>query len=116
MNLYHCMIDLKPNANAIAFSHALEQWMAELQAADCLSGWRLLRRKLNLAGPDCRDFLLEIEVRDLTHLDTAFQYLARAGHDGERRYQAVNQMIERAEFGLYRPYPDPAGRERLALL
>ncbi|MCC5983915.1 MAG: hypothetical protein JJU42_06080 [Rhodobacteraceae bacterium] len=116
MNLYHCMIDLKPNANPLAFAHAVDQWMGELMAAGCLSGWRLLRRKLNLAGPDCRDFLLEIEVAELAQLDAAFYYLALTDHDGERRYDAVHQMIDRAEFGLYRPFPDPAGKERLAIL
>ena len=116
MNLYHCMIDLKPNANALAFAHALEQWMVDLSQAGCLERWRLFRRKLNLAGPGCADFLLEIEVAELAQLDAAFQYLALTDHDGERRFEAVHQMIGRAEFGLYRPFPDPAGKERLAIL
>ena len=116
MNLYHCMIDLKPNANALAFAHALEQWMVDLSQAGCLERWRLFRRKLNLAGPGCADFLLEIEVAELAQLDAAFHYLGLAGHDSEKRYDQMHQMIARAEFGLYRPFPDPAGTERLALV
>jgi hypothetical protein len=32
MNLYHCMIDLKDDAKALAFAQALGAWM------DCLKG------------------------------------------------------------------------------
>ena len=40
-NLYHGMIDLKDNAKALAFAHALDQWMTRLQADGVIGGWRL---------------------------------------------------------------------------
>jgi hypothetical protein len=116
MNLYHCMIDLKHDAKALLFSSALDQWLTLLQEQGRIGAWRLFRRKLNLAGPACADFLLEIEVADLAQLDAAFRFLAEADEDAQRRYDQMHQHIAHVEFGLYRPYPDPEGAERLALI
>ncbi len=116
MNLYHCMIDLKHDAKALIFAAALDQWLSLLQAEGRIGAWRLLRRKLNLAGPGCADFLLEIEVADLAQLDEAFRFLAGADDEAQRRYDQMHQHVAHVEYGLYRPYPDPEGTERLALI
>lgn len=116
MNLYHCMIDLKSDARAISFALALEAWLNMLRDAGRIGPWRLMRRKLNLAGPGCADFLLEIEVEDLAQLDRAFHFLGEAEDDAIRRYEQMRQHIARVEYGLYRPYPDPEKAERLAIL
>ena len=116
MNLYHCMIDLKSDARALAFAVALENWMTLLRDEGRLEGWRLLRRKLNLAGEGCADFLLEIEVRDLAQLDAAFRFLGSGNDEASRRYDQMHQHIARVEFGLYRPFPDQERVERLALI
>lgn len=116
MNLYHCMIDLKHDAKALVFASALDQWLALLQEHGRIGKWRLFRRKLNLAGPGCADFLLEIEIDDLSQLDAAFRFMAEAGDDARRRYEQMRQHVAHVEFGLYRPYPDPEGAERLALI
>lgn len=116
MTLYHCMIDLKSDARAISFALALEAWLTLLRNAGRIGNWRLLRRKLNLAGPGCADFLLEIEVEDLAQLDRAFHYLGDGGDEAVRRYDQMRQHIARVEFGLYRPYPDPQRVERLAII
>ncbi|WP_118138639.1 DUF6614 family protein [Oceanicella sp. SM1341] len=116
MNLYHCFIDLKDDAKALSFALALDNWMGHLKAQGTILSWRLLRRKLNLAADGCRDFLLEIEVEDLSQLDRAYRLAASQSDDVARLYGQVNQMISRAEFGLYRPFPDPERAERVALL
>lgn len=116
MNLYHCMIDLKSDARALTFTLALDAWLTLLRDQGRIGGWRLFRRKLNLAGEGCADFLLEIEVADLAQLDFAFRFLGEAGDDAIRRYDQMRQHIARVEFGLYRPYPDPERAERLAIL
>jgi hypothetical protein len=116
MNLYHCMIDLKHDAKALIFASALEQWLALLQERSRIGAWRLYRRKLNLAGPGCADFLLEIELEDLAQLDDAFRFLAEADDDALRRYEQMRQHVAHVEYGLYRPFPDPEGAERLALI
>ncbi len=116
MNLYHCMIDLKHDAKALLFASALDQWLTLLRDQGRIGTWRLFRRKLNLAGPGCADFLLEIEVADLAQLDAAFHFLAEADDEAHRRYEQMHQHVAHVEYGLYRPYPDPEGAERLALI
>lgn len=116
MNLYHCMIDLRTDARALVFAHALDLWLSLLQREGRIRSWRLLRRKLNLGGDDCADFLLEIEVDDLAQLDAAFRYLGRGDEDATRLYEQMRQHIARVDYGLYRPYPDPERVERMALI
>ena len=116
MNLYHCLIELRPEARALAFSQACTHWMDHLQSRGLISGWRLLRRKFGLAAGAHTDFILEIEIPDLTTLDGAFSALATADDEAARRYDHLHGMIAQADTGLYRPYPDPAQRERIALI
>lgn len=116
MNLYTCSIDLKDDAKALAFCNALDQWMTYLQGEGGVRSWRLLRRKLNLASDAHRDFLLEIEVDDLTQLDQAFRISGRQDEQIEALHRAVSTLIAEADFALYRPFPDPERAERMALL
>ncbi len=116
MDCYHCMIDLKPNANELAFARAVAGWFGLLQAAGKVDGWQLHRRKLRLAGPGHGDFMLTVTFRDLAQLDLAFAHLAQGDPDAAQTYTQMHAMIDRAEVGLYRPYPDPAPVERLALI
>lgn len=116
MNLYTCSIDLKDDAKALAFAHAVSEWMGFLKTNGTIADWRLLRRKLNLASDAHRDFLLEIEVEDLSQLDRAFRLSGRSDEDVTALYRAVHTLIAHSEFGLYRPFPDPERAERMALL
>jgi hypothetical protein len=116
MNLYHCQIDLKQDAKALAFCHALSTWMDHLATAGTISAWRLLRRKLNLASDAHRDFLLEIEVEDLEQLDRAFRLSGSQSEEVAQMHRAVHDLIQKADFGLYRPFPDPERSERMALV
>lgn len=116
MNLYHCMIELKDEARALAFSSAVANWMGHLQGHGLIVGWRLMRRKFGLASGTHPDFLLEIEVTDLAQLDDTFRALTRADDEAVRRYDQMHGLIARVEVGLYRPYPDPEQRERVALV
>ena len=77
MNLYSCQIDLRNDARALSFAKSLDDWMSYLQNRGVIRGWRLFRRKLNLASDRHRDFLLQIEVDDLSQLDQAFRVLGR---------------------------------------
>jgi len=116
MNLYHCMIDLKNDAKAIAFAKALTDWMDHLSHKGEVSSWRLLRRKLNLTSDAHRDFILEIEVSGLDALDRVFRYVCSQSDEVEQLYSAVHSMISHVDYGLYRPFPDPERVERAALL
>jgi hypothetical protein len=116
MNLYHCTIDLKDDTRALGFSQLVGQWMDLLKAEGRIRNWRLLRRKLNLAADECRDFLLEIEIDDLAQLDAAFRFAKSDNAQAEKLYNQLHGMIEVAKFGLYRPFPDPENAERMGLL
>ncbi|MEL7000759.1 MAG: DUF6614 family protein [Paracoccaceae bacterium] len=116
MNLYHVMIDLKDDAKALAFAHALDRWLGYLEQEGKIGAWRLLRRKLNLASDDARDFLLEIEVDRLNQLDEAFQHVSQHSDEVEELYYPVHAMIAKASYALYRPFPDDGRAERVAIL
>ena len=116
MNIYHCMIELRQDARALAFAAAAESWLSRLQTRGIIRNWRLLRRKFGLSSSSHCDFILEIEVEGLTQLDEAFAALSLSEDDDERRYDQFHHMIGRAEIGLYRPFPDAASRERIALI
>ena len=116
MNLYHCSVDLKNDAKAVAFAVAVEAWMTHLQGAGVIGSWRLCRRKLGFGAPRARDFLLEIEVEGLAQLDQAFRYTGRADETVERLYTAVHQMVGEVDIALYRPFPDPERAERMAFI
>ena len=116
MNLYTCSIDLKQDAKALAFSAALDTWMSFLQRQGAIGHWRLYRRKLNLAAGCYRDFLLEVEVEDLSQLDHAFRLTGRQDDETASLYARVHDLIAQADFALYRPFPDPERAERMALI
>ncbi len=116
MNLYHCMIELRSSERALAFATAAKAWLDQLKADGMIEEWRLFRRKFGLASGTHTDFILEIEVQDLVQLEDTFRALSHAGDENARRYDQMHNMIASAEVGLYRLYPDPEQRERIALI
>ena len=116
MNIYHCEIDLHDNSKALVFAVAVEAWMEHLLSQKVILGWRLCRRKLGFGAPQSRDFLLEIEVKDMTQLDQAFRYAGQVDEEIEQLYTTMHQMVGECDIGLYRPFPDPERAERMALI
>ena len=116
MNLYHCMIDLKNDAKAISFAKAMGDWMEHLQSTGHIGNWRLMRRKLDLASNAHRDFMLEIEVANLSELDAMFGYVSSNADQVDELYDKVHQLIATVDYGLYRPFPDPERVERAAIV
>jgi hypothetical protein len=116
MNLYHCSIDLRDDSKALGFAAALDVWMTHLQTNGVILSWRLCRRKLGFGAPRARDFVLEIEVEDMTQLDQAFRFTATSDEKTERLYTTVHQMVGAVDVALYRPFPDPERAERMALI
>ena len=116
MNLYHCSVDLRDDAKALAFALAVEAWMEHLKGNGVIEAWRLCRRKLGFGAPRARDFLLEIEVRGMAQLDEAFRFTASSDEVVERLYTTVHQMVGEVDVALYRPFPDPERAERMALV
>lgn len=116
MNLYCCCLDLTHTTRPLVFAKAVSDWMDYLKSEGVIEGWRLYRRKLNLASDSYRDFLLQIELEDLTQLDRAFRVLGREDEQVDALYRAVHDQILKADYGLYRPFPDEERAERMALL
>jgi hypothetical protein len=116
MDLYHCMIELKSDAKALAFASSVEQWMGELKSLGLIGSWRLLRRKIGLASGPHSGFLLEIEVENMAALEGAFRAVAQFTESEMRHYELMHGMIATLAVGLYRPFPDPERRERVALV
>ncbi|MBD1203691.1 MAG: hypothetical protein O9292_03160 [Rhodobacteraceae bacterium] len=116
MNVYHCLIELRTEARALSFAHSVGLWLDHLVDLQLVSGWRLMRRKFGLASGRHTDFVLEIEIKGLAALDDAFTALADADADAVELYEKMHAMIASVEIGLYRPYPDPSQRERIALI
>ena len=116
MNLYSCQISIRDDAKALALAKAVDEWMSFLATKGVIRNWRLLRRKLNLAADCFRDFLLEIEVENLSQLDEAFRLTGQQDEDIATLHHNVHMLISEADFALYRPFPDPERAERMALL
>jgi hypothetical protein len=116
MNLYHCHIELKSDAKALAFASAAETWLGTLADRRMIRSWRHLRRKLGLASQAHCDFLLEVEVDDMAQLDATFGALGTLDDTAQRHYDQFHHMIARADVGLFRIFPDAARRERIALI
>ena len=116
MNLYHCSIDLRDTSKALAFAAVVEAWMEHLQSNGVIQSWHLYRRKLGFGAPQSRDFLLEIEVENMTQLDEAFRFTGLSDAQVERLYTTVHQMVGVVDVALYRPFPDPERAERMALI
>ncbi|WP_339107115.1 DUF6614 family protein [Thioclava sp. GXIMD4216] len=116
MNLYHCMIELTSGTKALAFAAAAEIWYGGLQKRGLISSWRLMRRKLGLGAEGQADFLLEIEVADMAMLENAFRAVGQSDDELARHYDQMHAMIATSSVGLYREFPDPERRERIALI
>lgn len=116
MNVYHCMIELRPECRPLAFASAVSNWMSYLADRKLVGNWRLLRRKLGLAAARHTDFILEIEIEGLSSLDAAFTAIAASDDAAEQLYDRMHQMVAKSDIGLYRPYPDDAQRETIALI
>lgn len=116
MNIYHCMIELRDGARALAFAAAVQAWMNYLKSQGLIVDWRLMRRKFRLASGGHTDFLLEIDVGGLAALDDAFAALSAPDTEAEQKFDLMHNMIGTLEVGLYRPFPDASQRERIALI
>jgi DNA-binding Lrp family transcriptional regulator len=115
MDIYHVWCDSKPGVSDLEFAEKIAAYMEHLKSNGLIEGWRLTRRKLGLAPAGLGDFHLMIEVRDMAQLDAAFQRVASRREPVETVHFAVNSLVDKAIFGLYRDFPDPVrqhGEER----
>ncbi len=115
MDIYHVWCDPKSGIGDLGFAEKIAAYMEHLKSSGLIEGWRLMRRKLGLAPAGLGEFHLMIEVRDMAQLEAAFQHVASRREPVESVHFAVNSLVDKAIFGLYRDFPDPVrhqGQER----
>jgi hypothetical protein len=106
MNVYQAFFSLKDGIKDLDFVQALHTYMEHLQRRGDLKKWRLLRRKLGLGPKELGEFHLMMEFEGLDALDRAFGHVASRAGEVEERHSAVNHMIDKITFCLYRDFPD----------
>lgn len=116
MNLYHCMVELKDPDRSLEFAAAANAWFDYLAEKNMIQSARILRRKFGLASGDHTDFIIEIEVENMAGLENAFAELSQLDDAAYQKYIRFHNKIAQMKVGLYRPYPDPEQRERIALV
>ena len=115
MDIYHVWCDLKPGIMDLQFAEQVAAYMGHLKSEGAIESWRLTRRKLGLGPSVLGDFHLIIEVKDLRQLDKAFERVASRDEPTEGFHFGVNSLVCKAQFALYRDFPDPfrkRGEER----
>ena len=107
MNVYQAFFSLKDGIKDADFVKALDAYMNYLQnERGELKKWRLLRRKLGLGPKELGEWHLQMEFEDLAALDAAFGHVATRSGEVETKHHAVNHMIDKITFSLYRDFPD----------
>ena len=115
MDLYHIWCDLKPGTPDLEFCRNVEAYMGRLASEGRIEGFRITRRKLGLGPRELGEFHIVVETRDLAQLDQAFTSVAARTGEVEGFHAAVNQVVARVAFALYRDFPDAvreSGQER----
>ena len=115
MDIYHIWCDLRPGEHDLTFAAAVSDYLESLRVDGRIVGYRLARKKLGLAPSDLGEFHIEIEVRDLGQLESAFQSVSTRADPVESLHHAVNSRVVNFRAALYRDFPDAhrvRGQER----
>lgn len=107
MDIYHGWCDLKEGVSDMTFADAFTNYLEGLKTDGFIAGYRLTRRKLGLGGDHLGEFHFMIEVENLAQLDEAFGLVASRAGPVEGLHHAVNSLVSRIQFALYRDFPDP---------
>jgi hypothetical protein len=111
MDIYHVWFDLRPGTRDTDFCDRLTEYLGHLEDESRIQRYRVTRRKLGFGPPGLGEFHVMIEVRNLSELDGAFQYVGKRSGIVEDFHAAVNQRVVNFQAALYRDFPDPF-RER----
>ncbi|MET0388493.1 MAG: DUF6614 family protein [Polyangiales bacterium] len=107
MDVYQIHCNLKPGVRDHEWVPRLTAYLERLRTEGKLESFRLLRAKLGLTPSVLREFIVQLEFRDLAQLDAAFSHVATRGEPIESLHHAVNSQVQDAMFALYRDFPDP---------
>jgi len=111
MDLYHIWCSLKPGVKDTDFARNVAGYLGHLREAGDIEAFRLTRRKLGLGPAELLEFHIMVEVKDLAHLDGAFSRAAARTNPVEGLHHAVNSLVSKVKFALYRDFPDAVREE-----
>jgi hypothetical protein len=115
VDVYQIWCNLKPGVRDNEFVEAVSNYLDRLRDDGRLASYRVLRAKLGLRPAELREFLIQLEFRELAQLDAAFAHVAARADPIEGLHHAVNSKVQNVMFALYRDFPDPVrqrGEER----
>lgn len=107
MDVYQIACNLKPGVRDLEFIEGLTRYLGHLREQGKLESFRVLRAKLGLVPSSAREFLIQLEFRDLAQLDSAFASVSTRSDPTESLHHAVNSKVQDAQFALFRDFPDP---------
>ena len=107
MDIYTIWFDIKESTQDLELCTAIDAYLGHLAENGHIENHRLLRCKLGFNARGLGEFMLQIETRDLTQLDQAFQAVAPRSGETERLHGAVYSRIVNPQFALHRDFPDP---------
>ena len=107
MDIYHIWCDLKPGVKDVALAEGVSNYLGHLKSQALIEGWRMTRRKLGLAPSTLGEFHIMIETKDMAQLDAAFRSVSSRREPVESFHFGTNSLVQNAQFGLYRDFPDP---------
>jgi hypothetical protein len=107
VDVYQISCNLKPGIRDLEFVEDLTRYLGRLRDDGRLEGFRVLRAKLGLVPSTAREFVIQLEFRDLAQLDSAFALVSTRSDPVESLHHAVNSKVQDAQFALYRDFPDP---------
>ncbi len=107
MNTYAIWVDLAPGVNDLEFTEAVSSFLGFLKEQGQMESFRLQRRKLGFGPQELGEWFIQIEVKDLTQLDAAFNIAAARSGESERLHGEVFRRVRNFRSALYRDFPDP---------
>ncbi len=107
MDVYHIWCNLRSEVSDLEFCERVDRYLGRLRDAGRIASHRIMRRKLGLGPSEIGEFHIEIEVEDLTQLDSAFREVSTRTGAVEELHHAVNSLARDVKFALYRDFPDP---------
>jgi hypothetical protein len=107
MDHYLIWVDLAPGVKDLDFVAAVDTYLGHLKSRGMIEHYVLLRRKFGFSPAGLGEFHLDIQTKNLTQLDEAFNVVATRAADIEALHAPVFQKVVNFKSALYRDFPDP---------
>lgn len=106
MDHYHIWVDLRDGVKDLAFAEAIDGMLGHMRDEGTIEDWTLSRRKLGFGPRELGEFHVDIQVRDLTQLQAAFDEVTPRTGKMEKLHASVWSKVTNFRSGLWRDFPD----------